>query len=159
MPNRVLCKYLVINEYYTYLDIQYLLLKIWSYHNFILLQISDVSNSEPNSDFGEIPELDYLMETNESLVNGLEIHKWSCHVYYMLLSHLPAMVSTFKNQSFPIPPEWSCDRLEDFRCLLYAQHVKRKQSINITNLFLVSDYKKGGKKPSLQKNPFENQLQ
>ena len=143
------------------IDIQYLLLKIWSYHNFILLQISDVSNGEQNSDFGEIPELDYLMETNESLVNGLEIHKWACHVYQMLLSHLPAMVSTFKNQSFPIPPEWSCDRLEDFRCLLYAQHVKRKQSINITNLFLASLIIKKERKKTVftKKNPFENQLQ
>ena len=45
-----------------------------------------------STEFGVFSGVTYLMETNENLVNGTEMYKMACHIYQMLLKHLPAMV-------------------------------------------------------------------
>ena len=88
--------YSLITEYQkSQFCIQYSIIPDSALNHSILFQISDVSNVEHTSDFGAFPGVGYFMETNESLVNGSEIHKWACHVYQLLLKHLPAMVSNY----------------------------------------------------------------
>ena len=45
-----------------------------------------------STEFGVFSGVTYLMETNENLINGTEMYKMACHIYQMLLKHLPAMV-------------------------------------------------------------------
>ena len=64
-------------------------------HYLLFFQFDPNNIIEDNTNFGSFLKINYVLDNNQTLVQGLEIHQLTCHVYHMLLKHLPAMVSTY----------------------------------------------------------------